>query len=148
VLEGEQEGALNVARALLGRGVKALFGQRFPDAYKPRRRRRPAEPAAEAEVTSSEYRPVLEWFSSGHHVNVADDMPQAAYVQQLAAVRGLGALAEKYLEPKNDEESAVAMEFVLEGLHQNSMLSRERADGARTSYKDMLKTMLGGLGED
>ena len=148
VLEGEQEGALNVARALLGRGVKALFAQRFPDAYKARRGRRPAEPAAEAEVTSSEYRPVLEWFSSGHHVSVADDMPQAAYVQQLAAVRGLGALAEKYLQPKNDEESAVAMEFVLEGLHQNSMLSRERADGARTSYKDMLKTMLGGLGED
>jgi len=148
VLEGEQEGALNVARALLGRGVKALFGQRFPDAYKPRRRRRPAEPAAEAEVTSSEYRPVLEWFSSGHHVNVADDMPQAEYAKQLAAVRGLGALAEKYLQPKNDEESAVAMEFVLEGLHQNSMLSRERADGARTSYKDMLKTMLSGLGED
>jgi magnesium chelatase subunit I len=148
VLEGEQEGALNVARALLGRGVKALFGQRFPDAYKPRRVRRPAEPAAEAEVTSSEYRPVLEWFSSGHHVNVSDDMPQAEYAQQLAAVRGLGALAEKYLEPKSGEESAVAMEFVLEGLHQNSMLSRERADGARTSYKDMLKTMLSGLGED
>lgn len=148
VLEGEQEGALNVARALLGRGVKALFGQRFPDAYKPRRGRRPAEPAAEAEVTSSEYRPVLEWFSSGHHVNVSDDMPQAEYAKQLAAVRGLGALAEKYLEPKTVEESAVAMEFVLEGLHQNSMLSRERADGARTSYKDMLKTMLSGLGED
>ena len=37
VLEGEQEGTLNVARALLGRGVKALFSQRFPDAFKPRR---------------------------------------------------------------------------------------------------------------
>src|SRR2546427_2951452 len=34
VLEGEQEGAMNVARALLGRGVKALFSQRFPDALR------------------------------------------------------------------------------------------------------------------
>src|SRR5439155_1314156 len=33
VLEGEQEGTLNVARALLGRGVKAVFAQRFPDAF-------------------------------------------------------------------------------------------------------------------
>src|SRR5215467_10262765 len=60
VLEGEQEGALNVARALLGRGVKALFSQRFPDAYKPRRARGPAAAAAEAEAAaSSEYRPIL-----------------------------------------------------------------------------------------
>ena len=40
------------------------------------------------------------------------------------------------------------MELVLEGLHQNSMLSRERTGDAGTSYKDMLKTMLSGLGED
>jgi hypothetical protein len=40
------------------------------------------------------------------------------------------------------------MEFVLEGLHQNSMVSRERLDGSTTSYKDMLKSMLSGLGED
>ena len=46
VLEGEQEGALNVARALLGRGVKALFSQRFPDAFKPRRTRRGASVGA------------------------------------------------------------------------------------------------------
>ncbi len=152
VLEGEQEGALNVARALLGRGVKSLFGQRFPDAYKPRRGRRQAEPpsssSADAEVTSSEYRPVLEWFSSGHHVSISDDMPQGEFARQLCGVRGLSALVDKYLAPKTPEESAVGMEFVLEGLHQNSMLSRERADGAKTSYKDMLKTMLSGLGED
>ena len=48
VLEGEQEGAHNVARALQGRGVRSLFSQRFPDAFKPRRvRRRGAEPPDE-----------------------------------------------------------------------------------------------------
>jgi len=147
VLEGEQEGALNVARALLGRGIKALFSQRFPDAFKPRRRKRP--PAGdEAEPTPSEYRTVLEWFSSGHTLTISDDMPQADYAKQLSAVKGLDMLADRYLEPGNAEEAAVAMEFVLEGLHQHSMLSRERSDQAQTSYKDMLKTMLSGLGED
>ncbi len=147
VLEGEQEGALNVARALLGRGIKSLFAQRFPDAFKPKRARRaPATPAAEP--APSEYRTVLEWFAAGHHVAIADDLPQAEYAQQLAAVRGLAALADQYLEPKDAAEAAVAMEFVLEGLHQNSMLSRERSDDARTSYKDMLKSMLSGIGED
>jgi hypothetical protein len=37
---------------------------------------------------------------------------------------------------------------VLDGLHQNSMLSREREAGAVTAYKDMFKSMLSGLGDD
>jgi magnesium chelatase subunit I len=147
VLEGEQEGALNVARALLGRGIKALFAQRLPDAYKPRKGRG-AQAAGEGEsLASSEYRPILEWFSSGHHVEIADDMPHGDYARQLAGVKGLGPLAAKYLEPRDTEEAAVAMELVLEGLHQNSILSRERTDGAVTAYKDMLKSMLSGLGD-
>jgi magnesium chelatase subunit I len=150
VLEGEQEGTANVARALLGRGVKALFSQRFPDAFKPKRSRRSAAAAAaadpDADTSSSEYRPILEWFASGNHVEVADDLPHAEFAKRLGAVRGLSALAEKHLEPANAEEHAVAMELALEGLHQHSMLSRERVDGTRTAYKDMLKSMLSGLG--
>src|SRR5438093_6789919 len=73
VLEGEQEGTLNVARALLGRGVKSLFTQRFPDAYKPRRARSAAAQQAESEaMASSEYRPILEWFATGNHVEISD----------------------------------------------------------------------------
>jgi len=153
VLEGEQEGAMNVARALLGRGVKSLFSQRFPDAYKPRRPRggaRSAEGAGagEGEAASSEYRPILEWFASGNHVSISDDMPQAEYAKALAGVKGLERLAAKHLEPGSPEEAAVAMELVLEGLHQNSILSRERSEGATTQYKDMLKSMLSGFAAD
>jgi magnesium chelatase subunit I len=148
VLEGEQEGTLNVARALLGRGVKALFSQRFPDAYKPRRGRSSAAASAEEASASSEYRPVLEWFATGNHIEISDDMPGPEFMKRLAAVKGLGSLAIKYLTPEGPEESAVAMELVLEGLHQNSMLSRERTDQAGTAYKDMLKSMLSGLGDD
>jgi len=149
VLEGEQEGAINVARALLGRGVKSLFSQRFPDAYKPRRSRSQAAREVEGEsLASSEYRPILEWFAGGNHIEISDDMTQAEYMQRLSSVKSLPQLAAKYLSPRGPEEAAVAMELVLEGLHQNSMLSRERTDGAMTAYKDMLKSMLSGLGED
>jgi magnesium chelatase subunit I len=150
VLEGEQEGAMNVARALLGRGVKALFSQRFPDAFKPKRPRRgaAAEAAEQEPLASNEYRPILEWFAGGNHLEIADDLPQADYAKRLGQVKGLKELAAKYLEPENADEHAVAMELVLEGLHQNSMLSRERTDGTTTSYKDMFKSMLSGLGGD
>jgi magnesium chelatase subunit I len=150
VLEGEQEGAMNVARALLGRGVKAVFSQRFPDAFKPRRPRgRGAQPPDETESqAAAEYRPVLEWFSSGHHLELGDDMPQGEFAGALGKVKGLADLAARYLEPADPEEHAVAMELVLEGLHQSSMLSRERTDTGTTGFKDMLKQMLSGLGED
>ena len=153
VYEGEQQGAMNVARALLGRGIKALFAQRFPDAYKPRRNRGAAAAAAAAPTSdepaaASEYRPILEWFAGGNHVEISDDIPQEAYMRRLSGVRGLDKVAVKYLEPQTAEEVAVAMELVLEGLHQNSILSRERTDGATTAYKDMLKSMLSGLGGD
>jgi len=149
VLEGEQEGTLNVARALLGKGVKSLFSQRFPDAFNPRRRRSRA-PSGEGEnepQTASEYRAVLEWFAGGNHLEVSDDVPGPEFAKRLAEVKGLRELAARYLEPRNPEEHAVAMELVLEGLHQNSMLSRERTSEAGTSYKDMLKSMLTGMGD-
>jgi magnesium chelatase subunit I len=147
VLEGEQEGALNVARALLGRGIKALFAQRFPDAFKPQRKRKHADTTEAEPPVPSEYRPIIEWFAAGGAVEIADDLPQGEYARRLAAVRGLAPLAARHLEPAGAEEHAVAMELVLEGLHQHSMLSRERKDSGATSYKDMLKSMLSGLGD-
>src|SRR4029453_5517037 len=97
VLEGEQEGAMNVARALLGRGVKALFSQRFPDAYKPRRGRAgssggptpPPAPTGRESSAAAEYRPILEWCAAGNHIEVSDDMPQSEFCKRLASVKGL-----------------------------------------------------------
>ena len=91
---------------------------------------------------------MLDWFAGGNHVQVSDDMPHGEYARRLSAVKGLAALAGKYLKPQNPAECAVAMELVLEGLHQHSMLSRERGDDASTQYKDMLKSMLSGLEDD
>ena len=40
-----------------------------------------------------------------------------------------------------------AMEFILEGLHQFSILSKERLDAGSITYGDMLKSMFSGLGQ-
>ena len=146
VLEGEQEGAMNVARHLLGKGVKSLFAQRFPDAYKPKRARASAAGEIESQSTS-EYRPVLEWFAAGNTVEISDDTPAEEFVEKLAQIKGLDRLASRHLKPEPDE-LAVAMEFVLEGLHQNSMLSRDRTDGGRATYRDVLKSMFSSLGSE
>jgi magnesium chelatase subunit I len=136
VFEGEQEGPLNVARHLIGRGVKSLFANAFPDAYKSK---------GDDAATNPAYRSIVEWFSAGHTVDVSDDMSCGDFYQALVPVPGLEALARKHLETTTPEETGPAMEFVLEGLHQHSILSRERVDIGQVSYRDMLKSMFSGI---
>jgi magnesium chelatase subunit I len=71
-------------------------------------------------------------------------MTAADYARVLGGVPGLREIAEKHLRP-TEEEAALAMEFVLEGLHQNSLIAREDLESA-VSYKDMLKTMFESMG--
>jgi magnesium chelatase subunit I len=136
VFEGEQEGPGNVARHLIGRGVKALFARRFPEAFKSKGKDASA---------SAVYRPILDWFAAGKTVEVSDETPAREFHERLAKVAGLEALARKHLEATSPEELGPAMELVLEGLHQHSVLSRERVDLGQAIYKDMLKSMFSGL---
>jgi len=144
VLEGEQEGPLNVARHLIGRGVKSFFARTFPSAFPKKRKHEPPEQG----LAGSEYKEILEWFAGGHAVEVADDTPDAEFLKALDQVKGLRKIAVKYLKPANDAELAVAMELVLEGLHQHSILTRDRIDGRSVSYRDMFKSMFSNLGSD
>jgi magnesium chelatase subunit I len=135
VFEGEQEGPLSVARHLIGRGVKAVFARRFPDAYKTR---------GKDASTNAAYRPVVDWFAAGKTVEVSDEMPADQFHAALREVSGLEALAKAHLGAATPRSLGPAMEFVLEGLHQHSILSRERVDLGQISYGDMLKSMFSG----
>jgi magnesium chelatase subunit I len=155
VYEGEQEGLTKVARLLTGKAVAKVFKRYFPEAYKPRARtkRRPgqaappaAPPALDGVDESSPYRDVVAWFTRGNKLDVADEMADRDYRASLGRVTGLMAIAAKHLPAGASEGDVyVAMELVLEGLHQNSLLSKEDLDHG-FAYGDMLQTMFSGLG--
>jgi magnesium chelatase subunit I len=148
VYEGEREGVIAVARRILGQAVQATFKRSFPDAYasKPVRSKgsRPGPGTKDAPLDDSAYKPVLDWFARGSRVEITDAMTSADYARALEQVPGLRLIAEQNLKPPA-EELPLAMEFVLEGLHQNSLIAREDLDAA-VSYKDMLKTMFESMG--
>jgi magnesium chelatase subunit I len=147
VYEGEREGVAAVARRILGQAVQSAFKRSFPDAYaaKPAKARGRTGPGTkDAPLDGTVYKPVLDWFAGGGRVELNDSMPAEAYARALAQVPGLRELAEKHLRPP-EGELALAMEFVLEGLHQNSLVAREDLESA-VSYKDMLKTMFESMG--
>ncbi|MCI0650808.1 MAG: magnesium chelatase [Planctomycetes bacterium] len=132
VYEGEQEGSLKVARHLLGSACRAAFDRHFPDVI---------EEGSDAKKKADRYKPVLDWFAAGNRLELAEEMSDEEYRRTLDQVPGLRDLADKFLPQESPHGVAAAMELVLEGLHQHSLLAKEEvAMGA--SYSDMLGVML------
>jgi len=138
VYEGEQEGAQAVARALVGRAVAAIFKRYFPD---------PAEKGGAGGGGRQAYAEVLGWFAKGNHVELDPAMPFDAYARALDRVDGLREVVRKHSSPATPAEAASAMEFVLEALHQHSMLGKDLvAEGGGARYGDIMGSVLGQLG--
>jgi magnesium chelatase subunit I len=154
VYEGEQEGLAKVGRLLVGKAVAKVFKRYFPEAYKAKPRGGGARggaaagggaSAASGVDDASPYREVVGWFTRGNKLDLADEMTDSEYRQILAQVTGLQAIAAKHWPSAEEGEVFAAMELVLEGLHQNSLLSKEDLDHG-IAYGDMLQTMFSGLG--
>jgi magnesium chelatase subunit I len=135
VYEGEREGVQAVAAHLIGKAVKTVFDRIFPDAYK-------AE--GKGKSSNSDYEPILGHFQRGQTVDVSDALSDGELLKRLKAIPGLEAIARKYLTLNGVGETAAAMEFVLEGLHQSSLLAKDEVIGGRV-YRDMFEDMVKNL---
>lgn len=144
VFEGEQEGPVKVARALIGKAVRSVFSLYFPDPLQKNRRR-----GEEEKPQDDTYQDILSWFSSGNTLDLNDRMTLDEYYDELNKVPGLAKLTGRYLELGDSDKHgiAVGMEFVLEGLHQYSRLGKEEGN-TEASYRDMVGSIFtGGISE-
>ena len=136
VFEGEQEGTVKVSKALIGKSVRQVFKKYFPDPLQRKSRN------AEATQQIDPYAEIIKWFESGKTLELTDEMKFKDYVNALKNVKGLETVVTKHLKNVEDEyELATMMEFVLDGLHQNSKIAKEEGDES-VSYRDMLGSML------
>ncbi len=146
VYEGEQEGPFHVATNLVGQALRQEFELLFPSAYKPTspRQRKPGpgperEPDEESDL--GEYKPIIDHFAGSRTVELTDTLTAEEYRARLTAVPGLEDVVRAHLDPGDDNERLAAMEFVLEGLHQSSLLAKEDIDRG-ILYCDMLGSMM------
>ncbi len=144
VFEGEQEGAVKVSKALLGKAVREIFKKYFPDPLQ----RRSKQFADGKQPEDSEYGLVVRWFEAGNRVEITDEMPLEAYFRELDRVKDLRELTKKHMgfSDSNKHELGSAMEFVLDGLHQNSKIAKDEVDHV-TAYKDMVGSIFSGRGK-
>jgi magnesium chelatase subunit I len=145
VFEGEQEGAVKVSKALVGKAVRETFKGYFPDPLK--KRNRSQAPQAARQEADPEYGAIVRWFESGNRIEVSDDMTIEAYTRELEKVKGLRDLSRKHMgSVEGRYELPSVMEFVLDGLHQNSKIAKDEVDHV-TSYKDLVGSIFSGKEE-
>lgn len=145
VYEGEQEGAQKIAHHLVGRGIKAVFDARLPNAYVESSRIEKGKGDAIEDASLGPYRDVIRWFAAGNRIDVDDVTATGAATERLSAVDGLATIAREHFAFGDEAlEIGAAMTFVLEGLHQSKLLAKEDVDGA-ARYVDMLGNMFEGL---
>lgn len=147
VFEGEQEGALKVGKALIGKATREIFKKYFPDPLQ-KPKRTTAQQQAQSQKEINEYAKIVGWFEEGNSLEVADDMPFPAYFTELNRVPTLKEVTKKYFkfDEKDQYGLASAMEFVLDGLHQNSKIAKDEIDHV-THYKDMVGTIFSNKGK-
>jgi magnesium chelatase subunit I len=72
---------------------------------------------------------VVTRFKSGASADVADSMPSEDYVRLVRQIEGLDQAVSKIAPSRNPAETAAALEFILEGLHLNKRLNKDKVSG-------------------
>jgi magnesium chelatase subunit I len=141
VYEGELEGPANVAWRLMGQAIRAVFLEYFPD---PQGFRKPSGKAAAARLKPrpNPYQPIIDWFARGNDLMMLQDAGDAECREKLYSVDGLYA-AVKGLHPEADDDYVILlMEFLLHGLSEFSLISRNRMESGSYAFGDILGSML------
>ena len=81
-----------------------------------------------------ELEPVVNRFKAGAAVEVGDMVPSAEYSKLVQQIEGVWAAVEKVEATATTAETAAAVEFLLEGLHLNKRLNKDRV-GGKTQYR-------------
>jgi magnesium chelatase subunit I len=145
VYEGEQEGAHKVATTIIGAAVRGTFEKYFPGVYATRARMGRNKREAVPQREEGPYKPIIDHFAKGRRLELTDESKDDEFAKQVKSVPELEALTKEYLKDLKGGALAVGMEFVLEGLHQSSLLAKEDLDRG-VLYCDMLGAMYDDLG--
>jgi magnesium chelatase subunit I len=129
VYEGELEGPAKVANMLIGKAVKTLMLQFFPDPEKVKKSKAP-----------NPYAEIIGWFGDSNTVLLNDDLPFEEYKKALNSVAGLKELVKKFHPKLSANQQLLLMEFVLHGLAEFSQLNKGFLDNG-FAFSDMFNSL-------
>ncbi len=130
VYEGEVEGMAGVATLLIGKAIRKMFAEIFPNPDK-----------AKKSKTKNPYIEIVNWFNEGNTVDILQNLPQQEYEKQLISVHGLNELVKSFFPNATKQEQLFLMEFTLHGLSEFSQLSKHKLETG-IQFKDLLGSMM------
>lgn len=129
VYEGEQEGPAKVANILVGKAIKTLMSQYFPDPEKLKRSK-----------GANPYSEIINWFANGNSISVIDDLSEKNYKSILNSVPGLKNVIKQFHPTLIESQQLLLMEFLLHGLSESSQISKSHLDNGY-GFKDMFDSL-------
>ncbi|MBS7566146.1 sigma 54-interacting transcriptional regulator [Mucilaginibacter sp. Bleaf8] len=129
VYEGELEGPAKVANILIGKAVRTLMLQFFPDPEKAKKSKK-----------SNPYAEVVNWFAAGNNLSLIDDLPLQEYKKLLHSITGLKDVVKQFHPRLSENQQLLLMEFVLHGLAEFSQLNKGFLDNG-FAFSDMFDSL-------
>ena len=129
VYEGELEGPAKVANILVGKSIKNLMTQFFPDPEKLKKSK-----------NANPYTEIINWFGSGNTVNILDNLPGPDYKKLLLSVPGLKQVVKQFHPRLSENQQLLLMEFLLHGLAEYSQVSKAFLDNG-FAFTDMFNSL-------
>lgn len=139
VYEGEQEGPANVAYSLLGKAIRSLFTQYFPDPQSFRKQGRNPE---KSKAKGNPYQPIIDWFGNNNDLLMLNDATEEQYRNSLYKVDGLYGATRQLYPHADDDQAALLMEFLLHGLAEYSLISKKNVETGGYNFGDILGSMM------
>ncbi len=115
VYEGEQEGPAKVAQILIGKALKNNFTKYFPTPDSLKKSQQP-----------SPYQLIIDWFKKGNKADLMMGLSDKEYKQLLEKIPHLENIVKKFQPSINGNSRLLLMEFLLFGLSEYSLLSRNK----------------------
>jgi magnesium chelatase subunit I len=126
VYEGEQEGALKVAQVLMGKAIRRIFLNYFPEPEKLKKSKK-----------NNPFQEIIDWFNQGNRIELLTSSNHHSFEAQLNKIPGLKKLIDKTQPNLSQNEKIIYMEFLLHGLAEYSQIGKkEIRDGI--SFNDVL----------
>ncbi|MBW4890260.1 sigma 54-interacting transcriptional regulator [Mucilaginibacter sp. HMF5004] len=129
VYEGELEGPAKVANILVGKAIKTLMLQYFPDPEKAKKSKK-----------ANPYKEIIEWFENGNTLAVIDGLPLQEYKKLLNSITGLKDFVKTFHPKLAENQQLLLMEFVLHGLAEFSQLNKGFLDNG-FAFSDMFNSL-------
>ncbi|MBR9832772.1 magnesium chelatase [bacterium] len=131
VYEGEQEGAVNVAYAIVQAAIRTLVVNYFPELKDLKKNKT---------IEAEKYNVIINSFSN-NVVDIESDYTDQVYQEELTNIPGMKELIESKFKTLPKQEQFLMMEFLLHGLAEYSLLGRKLME-TKLRFNDLFQSML------